>query len=145
VPDVRADLDHRERQRQFWSERRARWLTSSQRIEQAREYEKGLGKLRADVAQHEEDLKTARATDPVPEKFYKGEQEQQAAIGALAEQQKSAKAQFDDASGARVATLEAELRELQARRSAAVSEAMQPTEEMREAEEQPRPVPARAA
>jgi DNA repair exonuclease SbcCD ATPase subunit len=107
-----------------------------ERIEHASEYEKGLGKLRADVAQHEEDLKTARATDPVPEKFYKGEQEQQAAIGALAEQQKSAKAQFDDARGARVATLEAELRELQARRSAAVSEAMQPTQEMREAEEQ---------
>jgi DNA repair exonuclease SbcCD ATPase subunit len=105
-------------------------------IKSAETYAAGLTEDRAAVTKLEAEAKSAGAQDPVPQKFYDGEREQQAGLGALQQEQLGAKQQFDAERAARVAKLQADYQALVLQRDQEVVAAGSPSPEQKLAEEE---------
>lgn len=77
------------------------------RIANGEKFVATLNQRHADVSDLHANLKTMMDQDPVPQKFYDGEREQQAALGALQHEQQGAAKQFEAEKSARMAQLTA--------------------------------------
>jgi DNA repair exonuclease SbcCD ATPase subunit len=105
-------------------------------IKSAETYVAGLDDDRAWVTKLEAEAQAAATQDPVPQKFYDGERAQQAALGALQQEQLGAKQQFDAERAAGVAKLQADYQALVLQRDQAVVAAGAVTDEQRLAEQE---------